>query len=568
MKLLRVVVVLSRAVRSTNRLSCLSAITLALPLLCGQPVRAQDTGASVVVVFNSLLKDSQPVAEHYAQRRGVPARQVIGLPLPGTESITRAEFVEKLEKPLRQLLEVKQLITFGPGDAESKGGRKVIAATIRYVVLSYGVPLKILNDPALIEEGTEKLPPELRRTEAAVDSQLALLPLSEQHLPWAGPLNNRFYGATNSLYLHPTNGILMVTRLAGPRPEIARALVDKALEAETNGLWGRAYIDARGFTNGAYVQGDQWMRGAAVVCRRTGFTTDLDENPATYPAGFPMSQIAIYCGWYDGSPSGPFTRPQVEFMPGAIAYHLHSFSAHSIREHDGTWVRGLLEKGATATLGCTEEPYLGGSPDVTVLIGRLLFFRTTFGEAAYAAQPALSWQTTVVGDPLYRPFARSPKDLLGELEQRHSPLLAWWHERIVNLNLAQGYPPDDALAYLESIPLAKQSAVLMEKLGDLQVAKKKVDEALSAYERAVKLDPSPQQKIRLLLTLARLRTVHGPDLAAFTAYERILSSNPDYPDALALYQQMLLLAQKMGKPGEVERVGREIQRRTEKTEKK
>jgi hypothetical protein len=28
----------------------------------------------------------------------------------------------------------------------------------------------------------------------------------------------------------------------------------------------------------------------------------------------------------------------------------------------------------------------------------------TFGEAAWAAQPVLSWQTTVIGDPLYRPF--------------------------------------------------------------------------------------------------------------------------------------------------------------------
>jgi len=34
--------------------------------------------------------------------------------------------------------------------------------------------------------------------------------------------------------------------------------------------------------------------------------------------------------------------------------------------------------------------------------------RITFGEAAWAAQPVLSWQTTVVGDPLYRPFAKEP----------------------------------------------------------------------------------------------------------------------------------------------------------------
>ena len=33
----------------------------------------------------------------------------------------------------------------------------------------------------------------------------------------------------------------------------------------------------------------------------------------------------------------------------------------------------------------------------------------SFGEAAYASQPVLSWQTTVIGDPLYRPFGQDPR---------------------------------------------------------------------------------------------------------------------------------------------------------------
>src|SRR5207247_11155568 len=60
--------------------------------------------------------------------------------------------------------------------------------------------------------------------------------------------------------LHPTNGILMVTRLDGPTAAIARGLVDKAIQAETDGLWGRAYFDVRGLTNGSYKLGDDWIR--------------------------------------------------------------------------------------------------------------------------------------------------------------------------------------------------------------------------------------------------------------------------------------------------------------------
>ena len=94
----------------------------------------------------------------------------------------------------------------------------------------------------------ENLRPEMRRDEAAVDSELALLPLIEEKLPLAGPLRNPVYTTTNAAMLHPTNGVLLVTRLDGPTPAIARGLVDKALQAEADGLWGRAYFDLRNIT--------------------------------------------------------------------------------------------------------------------------------------------------------------------------------------------------------------------------------------------------------------------------------------------------------------------------------
>jgi hypothetical protein len=51
-------------------------------------------------------------------------------------------------------------------------------------------------------------------------------------------------------------------------------------------------------------------------------------------------------------------------------------------------------------MGCVHEPYLSCTPQLPVFAARLIYDRMTFGEAAYAAQPVLSWQTTVVGDPL------------------------------------------------------------------------------------------------------------------------------------------------------------------------
>ena len=69
-----------------------------------------------------------------------------------------------------------------------------------------------------------------------MDSELALLPNIEQHLPLTGPMRNPYYTITNAAWLQATNGILLVARLDGPSASIARGLVDKAMEAETQRL--------------------------------------------------------------------------------------------------------------------------------------------------------------------------------------------------------------------------------------------------------------------------------------------------------------------------------------------
>ncbi len=535
-------------------LGCYAAVSLAsLP--------AADSGSAVLVIYNSLVPASKEVAEHYAQKRGVPASQVLGLDLPATEAMTRPEYLEQLQKPLLKHLEANQLFVFAP--APHPGGeapRKLIGARIRYAALCYGVPTKILRDTNLVEVSAEKLPPELRRNEAAVDSQLACLPLTDQKLLWAGPLVNPFYATTNASRMHPTNGILLVTRLDGPSPAIAKALVDKALEAETNGLWGRAYFDARGMTNGEYKIGDDMIRSTAMASTNHGFETVVDNAPATFAPGFPMSQIAFYAGWYDGTVSGPFSRPKVEFMPGAFAYHLHSYSASTLRTPDQYWVGPLLQKGATATMGCVDEPYLSFTPDMLVFFLRFVSLGFSYGEAAYAAQNCLSWQTTVVGDPLYRPCARSPDRLHRELEQRHDPLVEWSYLRVVNQAVASGAPLDEAIGYLQQLPLTKKSAVLTEKMGDLYLAKKQISDAMDIYDQVLKLDPTPQQKVRVMLGLGQRRTYYGPDRAAFDIYDKFVKEFPDYPDLLAIYQKLLPLAKKFDQQEAVERCEQEIKR--------
>lgn len=520
---------------------------------------AATPGDEVVIVYNKRLAASKELAQYYARKRAVPSRQIFGFDLSKDEEIARSEFRHSLQQPLADALESSKLWHIASRsfaattNQPAHVGFVVVQSKIRYAVLCYGVPLRIAAQPDLKEEGVELQRPEMRRNEAAVDSELALLPLIEQHLPLAGPLHNPAFGVTNTALLHPTNGVLMVTRLDGPSAEIARGLVDKALSAETNGLWGRAYFDLRNITEPGYKMGDDWIRAAAQISRAMGFETVVDEIPGTFPAGFPMSQIAIYMGWYSDVVCGPFAQPTVEFMPGAIAYHIHSFSAASIRGSDH-WVGPLLSKGATATMGCVYEPYLALTPEVNLFMGLLSIKGFTFGEAAYGCQRALSWQTTVVGDPLYRPFGRNPKDVHEELiERRANNWLAWSFLRAINIDLANNRPTANCAALLENLELRKQSAVLTEKLGDLYAAEGKLPSAVQTWEQSLNLDASPQQRIRLLLELGdKLNDLDKPT-QAYEKYEELLRQFPDYPDKIAVYQKLLVLAKKLDKKDEAAR---------------
>jgi uncharacterized protein (TIGR03790 family) len=466
--------------------------------------------------------------------------------------MTRADFTDFLQQPLVQHLETAGLWKFSSVTIPATNGHferletRVVRSKIRYAVLCYGMPLKIAPDAEIEEFASKHTKEEFRRNEAAVDSELAWLPLVKTEIPLTGPLPNLFYLCTNRAALNCTNGILLVARLDGPTPQIASALVDKALDAETNGLWGRAYFDARGLspTNTSYYLGDQWMMAGAEICRQLGFETELDTNAATLPASFPMSHIGIYAGWYAGEVCGPFTLPQVEFMPGAFAYHLHSYSADTLRNPTHNWCGPLLAKGATCTLGCVYEPYLQLTPNIAVLLGTW-GNGSTFGEAAWTSQMALSWQITVIGDPLYQPFKKTPAELHGQLARAKNPLIEWSFDRLVCLDLVRGMRAPQLIPFLANqVPLTAHSAVLTEKLANLYEASGKPSSAIESWQNALKLNPSPQQRLRLRLTLGEKLIAESRAAEAAENYRALLAEAPDYPGKSSIDEKLKSLEPK------------------------
>jgi tetratricopeptide (TPR) repeat protein len=124
---------------------------------------------------------------------------------------------------------------------------------------------------------------------------------------------------------------------------------------------------------------------------------------------------------------------------------------------------------------------------------------------------------------------------------------------VVGLNEATGLPVAESLKYLDGIATTQRSAILTEKEGDLRRSQKRLSAAVEAYTAAAKLDPSPRQKLRLLLVVGELQSILGREQEAFDAYLQLVTEMPDYPDVSAVYQQLAGLARKLNKEGEAQK---------------
>ena len=524
--------------------------------------------AEVVVVYSRQSPESKSVADYYAEKRGVPRDQVIGLNVPAGDNITRPDYERLIQDELIHQLRDRRLMEFSTDISPSRPGHpgkvlyRATSSRVRYIALCWGMPYRIPHDPTYDplhqEEAFKLIPSHLQRDEGSVDGELALLPVAGRTTAW-GPIRNPTYSFTNMAVIHPTNGILMVTRLDGPSPAIARGLVDKALIAERDGLNGRAYFDLRGLTGGAYQVGDQWITNAATVAKRHGYETTVDNRPETFTAAQPFAQVALYAGWYMDRFDGPFTLPVVEFMPGAIAYHLHSYSAYWIRSAENNWVGPLLAKGATVTLGCIEEPYLDLTPNIGIFFERLASQQATVGEAAVACQPVFSWQTVVIGDPLYRPFLHT----MVEWEKIHAaegnPAVEWDIVRKVNVHLLNHRDPNVLRNYLIEQPFSTNSAVVSEKIARMSADAGQYRPAIEWGQRSIKAGGSPQQRSRLLRQIADWQLVVDAK-GAMATFDAFFREFPGHPEVLRVLNQELELAQSLKRSSDVQRLKSAIAR--------
>jgi uncharacterized protein (TIGR03790 family) len=492
-----------------------------------------DLAAHLLVVYNAKDPDSQSLAEYYAGRRNIPPERIFAITAPTSEEITRAQFDDTVRVPIVSYLCQK--------DWMEREMRKVrvgdhfldlLVATrndIWAIVLMRGVPLKIAPDPS--DPDSMENQPELRTDAAAVDNELALLPI--YGLPLGGYVPNLFFdgqvSGIHSIGPELARNIVLVTRLDGPTPADVRRMIDDSIAAENERLAGLAVVDSRGFKdlNNGYTSGDVWMRGARDALVEDGMPVRFDDNPDVIPPTDPCNHVAFYVGWYHEGAYGPWIIAPNRFVPGAFAYHLHSYSAATVRSDTAGWVGPLIAHGADATMGMVYEPYLALTPHVDFFTKRLLD-GGYFAEAAYASEGALSWMLTVVGDPLYRPFRRSLDSALADAAPRHTPHDDWLLLQKVRREILLGQISGDADSLKQALDVPGIGAVAEEGLGDLLVERKEGSAEMvdSAYHRAMDLDSLPIDRIRLGLKLAEFYSAHGHEALAQSELEWLRTNYP------------------------------------------
>ena len=491
----------------------LKTLTLACVLLVAPAwVRAESEGplaACVVVLANASSEASLKLARHYVKRRGIPVENIVALPMTTAETINWREFIDTIYQPAQDELMKRGWIEGAAGVLKDKLGRRKVAIAshrISYLVTCLGVPLRIDHDPALYEETKPyTMVAAFRTNSGAVDAELAALTRGGYAIN--AYLPNPLFQKERPTVVDLLN-VVKVSRLDGPTLEQAMALVDQAIAAEKTGLIGRAYVDS----GGPHPEGDGWMKQTATMLDELGFDLTTETTSETFGAGARFDAPALYFGWYAGDVNGPFARTGFRFPPGAVALHLHSFSATTVRSPMQGWCGPLIARGATATFGNVYEPYLTFTHQPHLLL-RALAKGETLGDAAFYALRGLSWQEVVIGDPLYRPFAIGFAEqwaARATLSDERFPYVILREVR----RLQSAGQAEQAINVLREARAARAPRlVLTGKLIELLVLTGKADEAAAVFAGAARV------------------TIAGPDDAAVARemIEAVKSSAPSGP---------------------------------------
>ncbi len=391
----------------------ISILGLACPALALTP-------REVLVIANMNAASSKGLARYYMEKRKIPKENLVLLWMTDKETCSREEYDQKAVPRVRRFLKDHP--------------------EIRAMVTVYGVPLRVSGPEYSAQEKhrLEKLKDKkeslktrldkgqgqtdalkknlnqaakaytqykrsLDRT-ASFDSELSLVMKEKYDLKtW---LPNPFYPGFKDHKGHITKSdVLMTSRLDGASGKVVKRIINDSIEAEKEGLSGKAYFDARWKYPGkdkrvtGYAFYDKSIHAAARHHEKSGvLPVVLNQTQDLFQPG-DCPEAALYCGWYKlANYVDAFT-----WSKGSVGFHIASSECVTLKDKKtNIWCKKMLDKGIAATVGPVGEPYVQAFPVPEIFFNLLTEGYLTLAEAYLVSLPYLSWKMVLVGDPLYR----------------------------------------------------------------------------------------------------------------------------------------------------------------------
>ena len=377
----------------------------------------------VLVVANLNAAKSKGLALYYMKKRQIPKKNLILLFMTDKETCTREQYLKKAVPPIKRFIDqnsqIRAIVTvFGIPLRISSPGRtktekiKLLELEMEKTALKnqlmeekiMGSELqqKIQNKLSSLKKAMDNYLITIDKT-AAFDSELSLIKKEEYDINMWLP-NPFFLGFKNQKMKILKSEVLMTSRLDGADEKIVKRIIDDSIEAEKEGLKGRAYFDARWKDPGdAKVSGYAFYdksihRASQKLLKEKRIKVTLNDDISLFHNTH-SSEAAIYCGWYSlAKYIDAFT-----WSKGSVGFHIASSECTTLKDETSqVWCKKMLDNGIGATIGPVGEPYVESFPIPEIFFDFLTEGYLTLAESYIISLPYLSWKMVLVGDPLYR----------------------------------------------------------------------------------------------------------------------------------------------------------------------
>ena len=378
----------------------------------------------VIVIANRNAANSVGLATWYMEKRKIPKENLLQVFVTDKETCSRETYLKKIVPPVRRALaknrKINAIVTMyglplriaSPGMTKDEQARmdQLTAQKKKFDALKE-------NNEQLTEDQKKTLYQEIKKIKqfktstdktASLDSELMLVKKERYKINFWLP-NPFFLPWRSQKIAIDKSDVIMVSRLDGAAPSIVKRIVNDSIEAETKGLSGTAYFDARWKNPGqkkvsGYGLYDKSIHEAAGRLKKEGMNVVLDDKQGLFQPG-DCPNAALYCGWYSlANYVDAFT-----WEKGSVGFHIASSECTTLkRKNSNVWCKKMLDKGIAATVGPVGEPYVQSFPLPEIFFNFLIQGKLTLSEAYLVSLPYLSWKQVLVGDPLYRIRINNP----------------------------------------------------------------------------------------------------------------------------------------------------------------